>query len=217
MNEKEYRELLEGLLSSVPGADLLMGREPTFGYTRGELGSMSDKAAKQYEERDEGSTLLSLLTGGRYVSSEDLPTIPETAHSFIDQIKESYDQQQQRDVQIQGQGLGLLDMVGGVAKAGALIPAFTKQYVKSKSGQSQVADIIKKIARERDINKAAMTTPKGLLKSTFKDVITAKPSKLPTKKGVEGFELGGKENIMNQVYQIALEQYKLFGAARPGT
>ena len=57
------------------------------------------------------NTLLSLLTGGRYGTSADLPTIPEMAHSYIDQIKESYDQQQQRDVQIQGQGLGLLDMV----------------------------------------------------------------------------------------------------------
>ena len=51
------------------------------------------------------NTLLSLLTGGRYGTSADLPTIPETAHSYIDQIKESYDQQQQRDIQIQGQGL----------------------------------------------------------------------------------------------------------------
>ena len=33
----------------------------------------------------------------------------------------------------------------------------------------------------------------------------------------EGFELGSKENIMNQVYEKALEQYKQFGAARPGT
>ena len=74
------------------------------------------------------NTLLSLLTGGRYGTSADLPTIPETAHSYIDQIKESYDQQQQRDVQIQGQGLGLLDMVGGVAKAGAMIPAGTEGW-----------------------------------------------------------------------------------------
>ena len=74
------------------------------------------------------NTLLSLLTGGRYGTSEDLPTVPEMAHSYIDQIKESYDQQQQRDVQIQGQGLGLLDMVGGMAKAGAMIPAGTQKY-----------------------------------------------------------------------------------------
>jgi hypothetical protein len=160
-------------------------------------------------------TLLSLISGGRYGTSADLPTIPEMAHSYIDQIKDTYDQQQQRDMQIQGQGLGLLDMVGGLSKAGALIPAFTKKYVKSASGQSQVSDMIRKIAVEREIAKAAMTTPKGLSKSSFKNVITAKPSKMSTTK--EGFELGSKENIMNQVYQKALEQYKTLGAANPGT
>ena len=159
-------------------------------------------------------TLLGLISGGRYQTSADLPTVPEMAHSYIDQVKEAHDQQMQRDTQIQGQGLGLLDMVGGFSKAGALIPAMTKQYAKSTSGQSQLTDMIRKIAVEREITKAAMTTPKGLLKSTLKDVITSKPSKLPTVKGVE---LGSKENIMNQVYQKALEQYKQFGAARPGT
>ena len=161
------------------------------------------------------NTLLSLLTGGRYTTSEDLPTIPEMAHSYIDQVKDAHDAQMKREVELHGTGgLGLLDMVGGFSKAGALIPAMTKQYAKSTSGQSQLADMINKIIREREITKAAMTTPKGLLKSTFKDVITSKPSKLPTVKGVE---LGSKENIMNQVYQKALEQYKQFGAARPGT
>jgi len=163
------------------------------------------------------NTLLSLLTGGRYTTSEDLPTIPEMAHSYIDQVKDAHDAQMKRDVELHGTGgLGLLDMVGGFSKAGALIPAMTKQYAKSTSGQSQLADMIRKIAVEREITKAAMATPKGLSKSSFKNVITAKgPSKMPTTK--EGLELGSKENIMNQVYQKALEQYKQFGAARPGT
>ena len=56
-------------------------------------------------------TLLGLISGGRYGTSADLPTVPEMAHSYIDQIKDTYDQRQQRDMQIQGQGLGLLDMV----------------------------------------------------------------------------------------------------------
>ena len=72
-------------------------------------------------------TLLGLISGGRYGTSADLPTIPEMAHSYIDQIKDTYDQQQQRDMQIQGQGLGLLDMVGP-AKAGALIPVGTQKF-----------------------------------------------------------------------------------------
>lgn len=161
-------------------------------------------------------TLLGLLTGGKFGTSADLPTIPEAAHSYIDQVTAAFEESRQEPQQVVGTGLGLLDMTGGLSKAGALIPAMTKQYAKSTSGQSQLADMIRKIAVEREITKAAMTTPKGLLKSSFKNVITAKgPSKMPTTK--EGLELGSKENIMNQVYQKALEQYKTFGATRPGT
>ena len=72
-------------------------------------------------------TLLGLISGGKYQTSDDLPTIPEMAHSYIDQIKDTHDQQQQREMQIQGQGLGLLDMVGP-AKAGALIPVGTQKF-----------------------------------------------------------------------------------------
>jgi len=72
-------------------------------------------------------TLLGLISGGRYGTSADLPTVPEMAHSYIDQIKDTHDQQQQREMQIQGQGLGLLDMVGP-AKAGALIPVGTQKF-----------------------------------------------------------------------------------------
>jgi hypothetical protein len=73
-------------------------------------------------------TLLGLISGGRYQTSADLPTIPEMAHSYIDQIKDTHDQQQQREMQIQGQGLGLLDMVGGFSKAGAMIPTGTEKF-----------------------------------------------------------------------------------------
>jgi hypothetical protein len=76
-------------------------------------------------------TLLGLIS--RYGTSADLPTIPEMAHSYIDQIKDTYDQQQQRDMQIQGQGLGLLDMVGGFSKAGALVTAGTPKFMKMVS------------------------------------------------------------------------------------
>jgi hypothetical protein len=73
-------------------------------------------------------TLLGLIS--RYGTSADLPTIPEMAHSYIDQIKETYDQQQQRDMQIQGQGIGLLDMVTGPAKAASLISVGTPKFMK---------------------------------------------------------------------------------------
>ena len=74
-------------------------------------------------------TLLGLISGGRYGTSADLPTIPEMAHSYIDQIKETHDQQQQREVELHGSGgLGsLFDMVGP-SKAGALIPAGTQKF-----------------------------------------------------------------------------------------
>ena len=78
-------------------------------------------------------TLLGLISGGRYGTSADLPTVPEMAHSYIDQIKDTHDQQQQREMQIQGQGLGLLDMVGGFSKAGALVTAGTPKFMKMVS------------------------------------------------------------------------------------
>ena len=99
------------------------------------------------------NTLLSLLSGGRYGTSADLPTVPEMAHSYIDQIKESYDQQQQRDVQIQGQGLGLLDMVGGFSKAGALIPAGSREMVK----------FIKNISFRRELASGAKQSSKKFI------------------------------------------------------
>jgi len=150
--------------------------------------------------------------------ADAVSTNVEHGHSAIDKEIDKfggYTMSQTPERKLVGQGLGMLDMVGGLSKAGALIPALTKKYVKSASGQSQVSDMIRKIAVEREILKASMTTPKGLSKSSFKNVITAKPSKMSTTK--EGFELGSKENIMNQVYEKALEQYKQFGAARPGT
>ena len=75
-------------------------------------------------------TLLGLISGGKYQTSDDLPTIPEMAHSYIDQIKDTHDQQQQREMQIQGQGLGLLDMMTGPAKAASLISVGTPKFMK---------------------------------------------------------------------------------------
>jgi len=63
------------------------------------------------------------------MTSADLPTIPEMAHSYIDQVKEAHDQQMQRDTQIQGQGLGLLDMITGPAKAASLVTAGTPKFM----------------------------------------------------------------------------------------
>jgi len=151
------------------------------------------------------NTLLSLLTGGRYGTSADLPTIPEMAHSYIDQIKESYDQQQQRDVQIQGQGLGLLDMVGGMAKAGAMIPALTKQYKLASNGQSQLRNLIKRLSKERKSLKVD-------------DEFTMQVLKAKTPEAQQKiYADASKQRMKLQIYEKALEQYTKFGAARPGT
>ena len=131
------------------------------------------------------------------MTSADLPTVPEMAHSYIDQVKEAHDQQMQRDTQIQGQGLGLLDMVGGFSKAGALIPAMTKKYAKSPSGQSQISNILKKISDERALYRKTIDSANPEFKALM--------------------ERSAKEKMMLQVYEKALEQYKQFGAARPGT
>jgi len=195
------------------------------------------------------NTLLSLLTGGRYTTSEDLPTIPEMAHSYIDQVKDAHDAQMKRDVELHGTGgLGLLDMVGGFSKAGALIPAMTKKYTKSPSGQSQLADLIEKISTDTKFNKSDLET----LKMAISDIKSAKSSgsygkrrvikrigkkaeRIPVDlKNPYKYTTGEKldklldtytsesmskssSNMINQAVEKALEQYKQFGAARPGT
>ena len=73
-------------------------------------------------------TLLGLLTGGKYGTSADLPTIPEAAHSYIDQVTAAFEESRQEPQQVVGTGLGLLDMVGGTSKAGAMIPIGTEKF-----------------------------------------------------------------------------------------
>ena len=73
-------------------------------------------------------TLLGLLTGGKFGTSADLPTIPEAAHSYIDQVTAAFEESRQEPQQVVGTGLGLLDMVGGTSKAGAMIPIGTEKF-----------------------------------------------------------------------------------------
>jgi len=69
-------------------------------------------------------TLLSLLTGGKYGTSADLPTIPEAAHSYIDQVTAAFEESRQEPQQVVGTGLGLLDMTGGLSKAATMIEKY---------------------------------------------------------------------------------------------
>ena len=74
-------------------------------------------------------TLLGLLTGGKFGTSADLPTIPEAAHSYIDQVTAAFEESRQEPQQVVGTGLGLLDMTGGLSKAATMIPAGSKNFM----------------------------------------------------------------------------------------
>ena len=85
-------------------------------------------------------TLLGLISGGRYGTSADLPTIPEMAHSYIDQIKETHDQRQQVEMQIQGKGLGMLEWANigvpfGASKQMAPLLKSIKEQLKLEKAQ----------------------------------------------------------------------------------
>tara|TARA_R110000751_G_scaffold83957_1_gene168287 strand:- start:146 stop:547 length:402 start_codon:yes stop_codon:yes gene_type:complete len=73
-------------------------------------------------------TLLGLISGGRFQQSEDLPTVKEFAHNYIDKVTTAFEESRQEPQQIVGTGLGLLDMVGGTSKAGAMIPIGTEKF-----------------------------------------------------------------------------------------
>ena len=73
-------------------------------------------------------TLLGLISGGRFQQSEDLPTVKEFAHNYIDKVTTAFEESRQEPQQVVGTGLGLLDMVGGTSKAGAMIPIGTEKF-----------------------------------------------------------------------------------------
>lgn len=66
-------------------------------------------------------TLLSLLSKGKYETSEDLPTMPEMARSYIDNIMKKYQESKQYEPEIKGEGLGIAEWIGGPAKAMAMV------------------------------------------------------------------------------------------------
>ena len=88
-------------------------------------------------------TLLGLISGGRYGTSADLPTVPEMAHSYIDQIKDTYDQRQQIEMQIQGKGLGMLEWANigvpfGASKQMAPLLKSIKEQLRLEKAQISV-------------------------------------------------------------------------------
>ena len=103
------------------------------------------------------NTLLSLISGGRYRTSRDLPTIPEMAHSYIDQIIESYGQGAGTERKIVGEGLGLLEMVG--PKLGLAALASPKKIIDTWRG--------------------VISKNKSVLETLQESLITIKKSNLP--------------------------------------
>jgi len=103
------------------------------------------------------NTLLSLISGGRFKTSRDLPTIPEMAHSYIDQIIESYGQGAGTERKIVGEGLGLLEMVG--PKLGLAALASPKKIIDTWRG--------------------VISKNKSVLETLQESLITIKKSNLP--------------------------------------
>ena len=84
------------------------------------------------------NTLLDLLSGGRYSTSEDLPTIPEMAHSYIDQIIDANERVQTQEPEVVGPGgLGMLEWAGTPAKAMAMA---------MRPGSTGVSEMVKQLS-----------------------------------------------------------------------
>ena len=122
-------------------------------------------------------TLLGLISGGRYGTSADLPTIPEMAHSYIDQIKDTYDQRQQIEMQIQGKGLGMLEWANigvpfGASKQMAPLLKSIKEQLRWEKAQISVLSkyLGKESADVADItgNKMATALAEQLMKKYSK-------------------------------------------------
>jgi hypothetical protein len=123
-------------------------------------------------------TLLSLLSEDRFQHTGvgkykglpgAAPTIPEMAHSYIDQIIESYEQDAGDERKIVGEGLGLLEMVG--PKLGMAIYASPKKITsllrkgisKNKADLKNVQEIVDNIPAMNisDAEKLEMMTATG--------------------------------------------------------
>jgi len=140
-------------------------------------------------------TLLSLLSKGRYQTSEDLPTIPEMAHSYIDQVIDAYEQPPHEDQRVVGQGLGVIEY----ATHGASVAAPSSKIVKQ---------IIENLRKSRVNHKMVENLNKELVKK-YKMQSAGEPVKLK--------KLTEKESMINKSLSAAMNQYKKHGTVKPGT
>mgnify|MGYP001319879327 CR=1 FL=1 len=123
-------------------------------------------------------TLLGLISGGRYGTSADLPTVPEMAHSYIDQIKDTYDQRQQVEMQIQGKGLGMLEWAnigvpfGASKQMAPLLKSIKEQLANGQITQEEYNSQLLTINTKFNLEKEALGLAKILIQTTYPDLNT---------------------------------------------
>ena len=168
-------------------------------------------------------TLLGLLTGGKFGTSADLPTIPEAAHSYIDQVTAAFEESRQEPQQVVGTGLGLLDMTGGLSKAATMIPAGSKNFMN-------IIDRLKtSTAFSPSTREAAMDYArkmKGSSSSKYKDAPTRELMdialklddlvvKSPKSRAVEQGRYTVDKNLLEAMKEI--QRTGMSGTIKPGT
>jgi len=180
------------------------------------------------------NTLLSLITGGKYQTSTDLPPLisgeqvplRETAHSLMDDLIRKQDEYESEVLIPVREGAktifgspakdftrgDLNNLVMGLIGPGQgarLIPSLTKDYTKHKSGRAILDDMINQVKNRREElleYESIVSNKRNPL------IIRAHPSDRK-----KMWEQDRVDRIKLQLYEKALEQYKVLGAARTGT
>ena len=179
------------------------------------------------------NTLLDLISGGRYSTSEDLPTIPEMGHSYIDQIINAYEGTQAQERQVVGPGgLGMLEWAGGPTKAMAMLATPEHMALMSsklmegqklagitaKTAKKQVMDLIENVWKKwgqeggwvysRESMKPGSSLPRSLARD-----FPAEAREIDATKAIIGES--AKETINSKALLRVLEQFSRRGYANP--
>ena len=104
-----------------------------------------------------GNTLLSLLTGGKYQTSADLPTFRETAHSFMDDLMQKQDAEMSEVLYPAGKNIfgqptepvtqeDLLSLVMGTLGPGQ----GARGALFGKAGRDEMKPLINKLTKDID-------------------------------------------------------------------
>ena len=104
-----------------------------------------------------GNTLLSLITGGKYQTSADLPTFRETAHSFMDDLMQKQDAEMSEVLYPAGKNIfgqttepvtqeDLLSLVMGTLGPGQ----GARGALFGKAGRAEMKPLINKLTKDID-------------------------------------------------------------------